>query len=47
MKSKVKHWIHPKHGLLYVVFSRKRVLVEKAAAGYRGLIWRRSAADLS
>lgn len=35
-------------GLLYVIFSRKRELVrEKAAAGYRGLIWRRSPADLS
>lgn len=43
----MKHWIHPKRGLLYVVFSRKRELVEKAAAGYRGLIWRRSPADLS
>lgn len=32
-------------GLLNVAFSRKRV--EKAAAGYRGLIWRRSPADLS
>lgn len=45
MKAKVKHWIHPKVGLLNVAFSRKRV--EKAAAGYRGLIWRRSPADLS
>lgn len=47
MKSKVKHWIHLKRGLLYVIFSRNRELVEKAAAGYRGLIWRRSPADPS
>lgn len=46
-QKEVKHWIHLKRGLLYVVFSRNRELVEKAAAGYRGLIWRRSPAELS
>jgi len=34
-------------GLLCAVFSRNRELVEKAAAGHRGLIWRWSPADLS